>query len=210
MTAASPAAAARSDSRPLNRQPLDRPALNRQPTRGRAGEEQLKAWMIAGLDGSAAAHHALLRALTPLLRAFYDRRMQGSGDVEDLVQETLIAVHERRHSFDRARPFTAWLFSIARYKMVDHFRRNRRLQPIEGFEHLLVAEGFEDGSNAGMDVERMLAALPAKQARVVRGTKLLGLSVAQAAARFGLGESDVKVSVHRALKALNTRFAKAG
>ena len=163
--------------------------------------------MVGSLDGDAAAHAALLGALVPLLRAFYRRRVREGGDeIEDLVQETLIAVHTRRASYDRDRPFTAWLYAIARYKMIDHFRRRRRLQPVEGLEDILVAEGFEDASLARLDVARLLDDLPPKQAAAIRDTKIAGLSVAEAAASAGIGESDVKVSVHRGLKALAARI----
>jgi RNA polymerase sigma-70 factor (ECF subfamily) len=160
--------------------------------------------MIEGLGGDAAAHGALLRALAPLLRSFYRRRMSGDEDgVEDLIQETLIAIHTRRQTYDPDRPFTGWLYAIARYKMIDHFRRNGRTCTIEGLEDILVAEGFEDSSGAQLDVDRLLGTLPPKQARAIRATRLEGLSVAEAAAREKMGESDIKVSVHRGLKALS-------
>lgn len=174
----------------------------------RANEYQLRAWMIGGLDGDAAAHASLLRALVPLLRSFYRRRMSaGPDDIEDLVQETLIAVHTRRATYDRDRVFAAWMFAIARYKMIDQFRRNRRTVPIEGLEDMLVAEGFEESSIARMDIDDLLSTLPAKQARAIRATRIDGASVAEAASAAGIGESDVKVSVHRGLKALAARIA---
>jgi RNA polymerase sigma-70 factor (ECF subfamily) len=178
----------------------------------RAGstEAQLKARMLAGLGGDPKAHAALLRAVAPLLRSYFARRMRDDpGDVEDLVQETLIAVHTRRGSFDRDRKFTPWLFSIARHKLVDHFRRTFRHQPTEGLEEILVTEGFEQSSNAAMDVDRLLETLPIKQARAIRDTRIQGLSIAEAAERAGLGLSDVKVSVHRGLKALSGCVATA-
>lgn len=175
----------------------------------RADEGQLRAWMIGGLDGNAADHASLLRALVPLLRAFYRRRMVcGQDDIEDVVQETLIAVHTRRATYDRDRAFTAWLFAIARYKMIDQFRRSRRTVPLEGLEDILVAEGFESASNAQIDIDGLLETLPAKQARAIRATRLHGASVAEAALAAGIGESDVKVSVHRGLKSLAARITK--
>ncbi len=179
-------------------------------SRSRATEVELKARMLEGLEGSASAHNALLRSIAPLLRSFFSRRIHGDfADVEDLVQETLIAIHTRRGSFDRDRAFTPWLFSIARHKLVDHFRRGFRHQPIEGLEDILVAEGFEESSNAAMDVERLLGTLPAKQARAIRETKIQGLSVADVAVRAGMSISDVKVSVHRGMKSLSGCLATA-
>lgn len=173
----------------------------------RASEDQLKAWMVGGLDGDGVSHAALLHALVPLLRAFYQRRLGDSdGETEDLVQETLIAVHTRRASYDRTRGFSPWLFAIARYKLIDHFRRARRFCPLEGLEHILVAEGFEEASNAGIDVDRLLRDLPAKQAGAIRRTRLDGLSTAEAAHDAGIGESDIKISVHRGLKTLAARL----
>ena len=177
----------------------------------RADEGQLRRWMIGGLDGDAAAHASLLRALVPLLRAFYRRRLSsGHDDIEDMVQETLIAVHTRRATYDRDRAFTAWLFAIARYKMIDQFRRTRRTVPIEDLDGILVAEGFEAACTARIDVDDLLKTLPPKQARAIRATRLEGASVADAASAAGIGESDVKVSVHRGLKTLAARIAGHG
>ena len=173
----------------------------------RTSETQLKAWMIGGLDGDSACQTLLLRALVPVLEAFYRRRMYDArDDIDDLIQETLIAVHTRRATYDRDRLFSGWLFAIARYKMIDHFRRGGRTCPIEGLEDILVAEGFEDSSNARMDVDRLLDELPTKQALAIRATRLDGLSTSEAAARANIGESDIKVSVHRGLKALAARI----
>lgn len=172
----------------------------------KASEEQLNTWMAEGLDGNAASHAALLHALVPLLDVFYRRRVGDRDTIEDLVQETLIAVHTRRMSYDRERAFTAWLFAIARYKMIDHFRRARQTCPIEDLEDILASEGFEDDANARMDVDRLLADLPEKQAQLIRQTRIEGHSVAETARAAGIGESDVKVSVHRGLKALAARI----
>lgn len=173
-------------------------------------EAQLKSWMLGGLDGDAAAHSELLHALVPLLHSFFRRRLDGAEeDVEDLVQETLIAVHTRRASYDRTRPFTAWLYAVARYRMVDHCRRRRRTVSIEDVDDILMAKGFEDELNACMDVDSLLSALSPKQARAIRDTHIEGKSVAEAAISAGIGESDVKISVHRGLKSIVNRIRGA-
>ena len=112
-------------------------------------EAQLKAWMLGGLDGDSTAHAALLRALAPLLQSFYRRRLYGAEeDVQDLMQETLISVHTRRASYDRDRPFTVWLYAVARYRMIDHFHRQKVSVAIEDVDDILVAEGFEGAVSA--------------------------------------------------------------
>lgn len=174
----------------------------------RPSEGQLKQLMLDGMLGGRRACSALLHAVTPLLTAFYGRRLRdGAADVEDLVQETLIAMHVRRSSFDQNRPFTPWLFAIARHKLIDYFRARRSYQPIDELGEILRVEGFEDSSNARLDTDRLLRALPPKQARAIRQTRLKGLSVAEAAAAAGIGISDVKISVHRGLKTLAMQVA---
>jgi RNA polymerase sigma-70 factor (ECF subfamily) len=169
-------------------------------------EAELKALMIGSLDGDALAHGLLLRALVPLLHSFYRRRLARAEDAEDLVQDTLIAVHTRRETFDRDRPFAAWLYAIARYRMIDHYRRQRRTVAIEDVDSILVSEGFEDATIARMDIDSLLLTLSPKQARAIRDTRVEGKSVAEAAVGAGIGESDVKISVHRGLKALSARI----
>lgn len=176
---------------------------------GRASEAQLKLLMVGGLDGDSRMQQALLTALVPMLRSFFGRRLRGADDdVEDLVQETLIAIHTRRASYDRDRPFTAWAYAVARYKMIDHFRRSRQHVPFEGLEEILVSEGFEDATSARMDVDALLGAISPKQARAIRQTKVDGLSVAEAAESAGISEADVKISVHRGMKALADRLKR--
>ena len=173
-------------------------------------EAQLKSWMLDGLDGDASAHGALLRALVPLLQSFYRRRLHGTEeDVQDLIQETLISVHTRRASYDRDRPFTAWLYAVARYRMIDHFRRRKLSVAIEDVDDILVAEGFEEAVSARLDVDNLLGTLSPKQARAIRDTHIEGKSVAEAAVGAGIGESDVKISVHRGLKAMANRIRGA-
>ena len=173
----------------------------------RANEAELRTLMVGGLGGDASAQRALLQALAPVLRAFFARRLRGADDdVEDLVQDSLIAIHTRRATYDPGRPFTAWAYAVARYKMIDHFRRRKQDVPLDDVEDVLTTGSFEEASGAQMDVDRLLKALPAKQAQAIRATKIDGLSVAEAAARSGISESDVKISVHRGLKTLAVRL----
>lgn len=173
-------------------------------------EAQLKAWMLGGLDGDNDAHAALLHALVPLLHSFYRRRMRGAeDDVKDLVQETLISIHSRRASYDRKRPFTPWLYAIARYRLVDHYRRQKSSVSIEEVDDILATEGFEERVTARMDVDKLLNTLSPKQARAISDTYLDGKSVAEAAASAGIGVSDVKISVHRGIKAIASRVKEA-
>lgn len=174
-------------------------------------EQRLRRLMVAGAGGDAEAYRALLHALSPHLRAYYRRRLADrSADCEDLVQEVLIAVHTRRHTYDAAQPFTAWVHAIARYKLMDWLRRHHRREalhdPVEDSLDLLFSEGDQDASDASRDVLAMLDVLPPKQRDPIRLVKLEGLSVAEAASRTGLSVAAVKIGVHRGLKVLAARF----
>ena len=77
---------------------------------------------------------------------------------------------------------------------------------MESMDEFLTADDFEEASIAQMDVQTLLDGLPAKQANAIRETRIEGLSVAETATRAGIGQSDVKVSIHRGLKALAARI----
>ena len=170
-----------------------------------AREADLRARMIRALDGDAVAYDALLRLLVPQLRAFFKRRTNSEEVSEDLVQETLIAVHTKRSTYDRSRPFSSWLYAIARYKMADHFRRSYRLFPSEDLDEEIAAPDFEAASLALIDVDRLLGELPIKQQAAIRATKIEGLSLSEAASAAGISQSDAKMSVYRGLRRLSAR-----
>ena len=167
-------------------------------------EEDLKLLMAAGCAGDARAQSALLSACAGRLRAYYGSRLtRQEADVEDLVQDTLIAIHTRRESYDPGLAFTAWLYGIGRYKLIDHYRR-AGVRPTVSFddvsEDAVASETDEnDRAMASLDVERLLALLPPKQATAIRLTRLDGLAVSEAAALSGQSEASVKVGVHRGL-----------
>ena len=119
------------------------------------------------------------------------------------MQETLIGIHSRRATYDPAQPFTAWVYGIARYKLIDEFRRVKRRAsvPLDEAPELFANDAAE-ASTARRDVQKLLDRLPEAKRRLVQEIKLDGLSVADVAMRTGMSESAVKVSVHRAIKSL--------
>jgi RNA polymerase sigma factor (sigma-70 family) len=173
----------------------------------RPDEVELKSLMIAALEGDQRAYRQLLSRLVPILRQYLGRRVaSGQEDVEDIVQETLLAIDTRRITYDRARPFTPWVFAIAHHKFVDLVRRGRATTMLT--DDLIGDDGSGDAILAGVDVAKLLDTLPPKQADAIRAVKLDGLSVAEAADRQGIGESDIKVSIHRGLKSLMQRIGR--
>jgi len=163
--------------------------------------------MLAGLAGEAQPYRRLLDDLSRLLRAYYARRAPPGVDAEDLVQETLIAVHTRRATYDATQPFTAWAYAIARYKLIDCLRKGRLhlRAPIEDADALFVAPDA-DAAMASRDLERAMADLTERTRALIRATRIEGLSTREAAERAGMTEGAAKVAIHRGLKALGEKY----
>ncbi|MDK9697889.1 MAG: sigma-70 family RNA polymerase sigma factor [Siculibacillus sp.] len=163
--------------------------------------------MRAALAGDANAYRRLLEALTPVLRAAAARGLAraglGSADVEDVVQETLLALHLKRHTWDPTRPLMPWVATIARHKLVDGLRRRGRRSevPVEDFHEILAAPAEPDPTEA-RDVDRMLGRLAPRQRDIVRSITVEDRSIAATADRLGMSEGAVRVALHRGLKAL--------
>ena len=179
-----------------------------------AKEAELRALMRASLAGDALAHRTLLSRLSANLRAYYKTRLARIGrsatEAEDLMQEALMAIHTRRHTYDPAEPLTPWVYAIARYKLIDHLRHTRSSMtdlPLDDAEEITSRDDHVETESAN-DLNRLLSDLPDKMRRAIQAVKLDGLSVAEAASRCGMSESAVKVNVHRGLKALVASIAR--
>ncbi|SMQ72118.1 RNA polymerase sigma-70 factor, ECF subfamily [Devosia lucknowensis] len=165
--------------------------------------------MLAAFDGDTSAYRALLAELARYLGPWFARRLgpAHASHAEDLVQETLLAVHTRRMTYDRSRPFTAWLHAIAHHKYVDHVRRTA-IRPTVHLEDDAPVFAADDSANAAdrRDVDAVLATVSDRTADLIRQTRIEGASVAEAAARHGISETAAKVSIHRGIKSLMGRF----
>ncbi|WP_300544548.1 sigma-70 family RNA polymerase sigma factor [Maricaulis sp.] len=173
-------------------------------------EAQLRSLMVASQAGDAAAYRTLLRDVQQRLTGYFRQRAGDPSAVEDLVQETLMAIHVKRDTYDPGQPLTAWIYAIARYKLVDFYRAHRRRASLpldDEAQFLAAADPAQGAAMARLDLDRAMAELSAPQAEALRLTKVEGLSVEEAAARSGRGVSAIKVNVHRGLKALRDRFA---
>lgn len=167
-------------------------------------EAQLKMLMLAGLAGDAAAHQRLLSVAAARLRGYFRRQLGAAApDVEDLVQESLIAIHRRRDSYDPSLPFTPWLYAIARYKLMDHYRRQgvRRQVALDDITQLAATDELEPAL-AASDLDRLLASLPEKHRTAIQLTRIKGYTVVEASALTGQSPSGIKIGVHRGMKRL--------
>ena len=179
-------------------------------------DQELAAIMAAAQAGDAKAYRRLLDRLSVHLKPHIRRQLvrmgsNGATELDDILQETLFAVHSRLHTYDPAYPVAAWVNAIARYKLVDHFRAvgdSRRKVPIETVTTLQTQPEAHQ-ADAVRDVSRLLATLPANLRRPIEEVKLRGLSIAEAAHAVGMSQSAIKIGIHRGMKRLIARFAIA-
>jgi RNA polymerase sigma-70 factor (ECF subfamily) len=175
-------------------------------------EERLRSLMLPSLAGDAAAYRIFLDELSAHLRSYLRRRLAGLPDeVEDLLQELLFAVHNKRHTYDPKQPLTAWVQAIARYKLVDLLRRRSRgdmlTDPLDEDDQVF-ATTANDAAEAQYDVTKLLRGLPDRQRLPIIYVKIEGASVTDTAVRTGMSESAVKVGIHRGLRALAERIRR--
>jgi RNA polymerase sigma factor (sigma-70 family) len=169
-------------------------------------EQRWTMQMRAALRGDQVAYAGLLQELSGHLRTAVRGACSRAGlsaDVEDIVQETLLAVHLKRHTWDSERSIGPWLTAISRYKLIDAIRRrngNDSVQ-IDELADVLPAEPDDDGL-AGRDARKALEALDGRQREIVQIISLEGGSVRDAAAKLQMNEGAVRVALHRALKKL--------
>ncbi|MBA3625000.1 MAG: sigma-70 family RNA polymerase sigma factor [Methylibium sp.] len=170
-------------------------------------ESGLKPLWLHAQSGDEAAYREALARIATRLRAYLRRRMQSlPDDVEDLVQETLLALHLQRGTYDPALPVSSWVLAIGRHKLVDLWRRRARQDalhdPLDEVDEAVLPATAASQGEAQRDLAKLLDELPEAQRLAIVLTKLQGLSVAEASQRTGASESAIKVQVHRGLKRL--------
>ena len=170
-------------------------------------ESRLRPLWLRALAGDEAAYREALRRIAVRLRSYLRRRMQSlPDDLEDLVQETLLALHLQRGTYDPALPVSSWVFAIARHKLIDLWRRRGRHAELHtSFDELdddALPGSHDNAAPAQRDLAVLLQTLPVAQRDAIVLTKVEGLSVAEAAERTGASVSAIKVQVHRGLKKL--------
>ena len=178
-----------------------------------------EAWaglMQAAQDGDRAAYAALLRAITPYVRAMARAALREPAEVEDAVQDILLTLHETRRMYDPARPFKPWLAGIARHRLIDRLRargrRAARETPLgpehETFTIPLSNEAY--GADDAPALRAALASLPEGQRVALELLKLQEMSLKQASGITGMSVTALKVATHRAIRRLRALLREPG
>lgn len=169
-------------------------------------EEELARLLRAAIEGDERAYRQFLVRAAALVRGLARRKVEGGVDPEDVVQETLLAIHIKRHTWREDAPVLPWLYAIARYKLVDAFRRRSRQLDI-GVEHIAdISTEPELETVSEWEMGRILAALSPAQRSIVAAISVQGCSIGETAKRLGKSEAAVRVTLHRGLAAIARRF----
>ena len=173
-----------------------------------ADEPTFARLMAAAQGGDKAAGNVLLTEVGVWLERYFRRRVP-PHQIDDLVQEVLIAFYTKRGTYDPSRPFLPWLAAIARYRWVDHLRKVYKHDGKELMEDDAVEDSEEEVVMARVSLDRLFKQLPDKQAEVIEMVKISGMSIREASEKTGQSESLVKVNIHRGLKKLAAMVEKA-
>ena len=177
----------------------------------RERDDEWTGLMRSAISGDSAAYHRLLKAVTPVLRAAARRGLARAGQPvdqsEDIVQDILLAVHLKRHTWDVDAPFAPWLFAIARNKLIDMLRRRGRriFVNIDDFAEVLPGEAVAETASAG-EVAAQLQSLPARQRDVLQSIALDSASIKDTAQKLSMSEGAVRVALHRGLTSLTAKL----
>jgi len=179
----------------------------------RERDDEWTDWMRQAVAGDDEVYHRLLKAITPVLRAASRRGLARAGQspdqAEDIVQEILLAVHLKRHTWDVSAPFAPWLFAIARNKLIDMLRRRGRrvFVDIDDFSETL-ADAPQAPTVSASEVEAQLKTLPQRQRDVLQSIAVDSTSIKETAAKLSMSEGAVRVALHRGLTSLAARLRK--
>ena len=177
----------------------------------RESEGEWTGLMRQAISGDSAAYHRLLKAVTPVLRAGARRGLARAGQPvdqsEDIVQDILLAVHLKRHTWDANAPSAPWLFAIARNKLIDALRRRGRriFVNVDDFAETIADEPAAETVSAN-EIASLLQTLPQRQREVLQSISVESASIKDTAAKFAMSEGAVRVALHRALASLTAKL----
>ncbi|MBV9562057.1 MAG: sigma-70 family RNA polymerase sigma factor [Bradyrhizobium sp.] len=180
----------------------------------REREDEWTGLMRSAISGDSAAYHRLLKAITPVLRAAARRGLARAGQPvdqsEDIVQEILLAVHLKRHTWDVDAPFAPWLFAIARNKLIDALRRRGRriFVNVDDFAETLPDRSPAEAASP-REVAAQLETLPARQREVLQSIAVESASIKDTAQKLSMSEGAVRVALHRALSSLTAKMRES-
>jgi RNA polymerase sigma factor (sigma-70 family) len=171
----------------------------------KAAPDQWGDLMAAAQAGNGGAYKRLLGEVVTWLNRYFSRRLP-PADVDDAVQETVLAIHRRRHTYNSRHPLGPWVAAIARRKWIDQLRAARRL-PAENVSDDVPVADHETAVTSASVLTSLLGELRPAQSHVIELVKLRGYSIKEASGETGQSVSAVKVNIHRGLARLTAMIA---
>lgn len=165
-------------------------------------------------QGDKKIYAELLNDITTLVRGYLFKKINTPEDVEDVLQEILISIHNARHTYQSSRPLKPWIFAITKFRLTDHLRKiyrnkSREMVNIDEIEFSLTTNVTNDTDNYE-ELYKALKELPDKQRKIVELMKIEGYTAKEVAEKLDMTESAVKVSAHRSYKQLKTLLEQTG
>lgn len=174
--------------------------------------DTLEALMKLALQGDKRAYAILLQETSRLLRPFLAKRLNGSSEVDDVLQEILLSIHKARHTYDGNRPYRPWAYAIAKFRLQDHLRAHYSDHLRHAVEWSDMEENLQEPvTEHALTYESIsgeVRKLPPKQATILQLMHEEGFTAKEVAAKTGMKESAVKVAAHRAYKILRKKLER--
>lgn len=159
----------------------------------------------------------LYQRLSPVLFAFITRKLSSREDAEDLLLEVFLAALEDPH-FARLQTHEqeSWLWSVARHKLIDHYRRTARragVQLDQVIDDLYERDEYapeqvtlrhEEYAHLRANIEQ----LPELQQELLRLRFANDLRCAEIATVLNKNEGAIRMLLSRTMKFLRTIYEK--
>lgn len=171
-------------------------------------EVRWRTCFLAGLEGSERAYRLFVIDVTDCLRTYFSRYLfVARNDIDDLIQETLLAVHFARQRYHSSKPISSWIYGIAHHKLIDRLRRFHRVDSLCNNFDVDEVRGDADVTyfDSSTELYQLLDLLPDHFRLPLLHVKIEGMSIRETSKITGQSESAVKVGIHRGIKALARR-----
>lgn len=173
-------------------------------------ETELHSKILSAINGDPLAYEDFLHQTASLLRSYLMKLMKSSvrckEKAEDLVQDILLSIHQKRHLYRTSEPILPWVYSIARYRYIDSLRAEARRPQysewVDNYDDFLSTTEPVPDFPLNEKIEKMLAVLPQNQQTILKMAKMDEIPLAEISEKMQTSLASVKISVHRALKKL--------
>ena len=168
-------------------------------------ETKLRQLYLESMKGDRASYEIFLELSSVLIKRYLIKLGGKFADVqsiEDLLQEVLITLHEKKHTYQLERPLLPWIYAITRHRYIDYYRSRKRKPGMVSIDAEFEQRLESPESEQEHSIEEVMAFLTPKQKEMLMLIKVEGQSYVEAAKTLSMSVPAVKVAVHRIVKAL--------